>query len=313
MEPSINRLVHILLSTHNGEAFIREQMDSLIRQNYPHIIIHVRDDGSVDDTPKILREYGEKHFHVKIVCGENVGVNKSFYELLGVESGPHDLFAFCDQDDVWDKDKILQAVNRLSLSSNSASALYFSRYQFVDEDLKKIRISAFRRHLYFSNAVVESGVAGCTMVFGSVLRDIMLYSDPDDWNMHDWWAYLVATAFGEVVFDSRSRMQYRRHSKNTTAWEKRKVAKALARLRLFLQRHEKGNTGMVSLQQAGRFVRQYENIIAPKLRDIVLELEHLQTRGNAYDRFLYVIKPHVRRESIFEHLALLLVIALGQH
>jgi len=313
MVPLINRIVHILLSTHNGEAFLREQMDSLIRQTYPHIIIHVRDDGSVDDTPKILREYEEKYLHVKVVYGENLGINKSFYELLGVVSESQDLFAFCDQDDVWDEDKIAQAVGLLSQRSNCESTLYLCRYQFVDEQLRKIKTSDHRRHLHFANAVVESGVAGCTMVFGSRLKDIMRRSDPDAWNMHDWWVYLVATAFGEVLFDPVPHLRYRRHSGNTTGWEKSYVAKMIERFKLFSQREKMGASGLISLQQASRFIRQYESTISPKLRQLVLDLEQLRSKKMILHRIAYIMRPRVRREHAFENFVLLMVIASGRH
>lgn len=304
--------VHILLSTFNGAAYLREQLDSLVRQTYPHIKIHVRDDGSRDATPEILREYTERYPHIEVIFGKNIGVNRSYHELLGVESATVDLFAFCDQDDVWDEDKIQQAVKLLSQKPNDDSCLYLSRYRFVDEELQTLRTSCHRRHLSFSNAVVESGVAGCTMVFGSTLKDIMRRSDPDAWNMHDWWAYLAATAFGEVLFDPEPRLSYRRHASNTTDWEQAYTKRVIDRLQLFSQRRKTGTSGLISLQQAGRFVRQYEDTISPGPRDLVLELEGLRNE-NVLRRIGYTIRSRVRRERIFENLVLLLVIALGQH
>jgi len=46
----MNPIVNILLSTYNGEKFLSQQLDSLLSQSYPNILIHVRDDGSSDST-----------------------------------------------------------------------------------------------------------------------------------------------------------------------------------------------------------------------------------------------------------------------
>ena len=70
------------MSTYNGEEFIREQLDSVLAQNYPDVDILVRDDGSCDDTYVILKEYEEIHPNIRAYQGKNIGVNKSFFDLL---------------------------------------------------------------------------------------------------------------------------------------------------------------------------------------------------------------------------------------
>ena len=73
--------VAICMSTYNGEKYIKKQIESLLKQTYKNIDIYVRDDGSRDNTLKILKEY-EKNTKVKIITGKNLGVVKSFYECL---------------------------------------------------------------------------------------------------------------------------------------------------------------------------------------------------------------------------------------
>ena len=73
--------VQILLSTYNGEEYIREQLDSILAQTYPDVDILIRDDGSSDDTFVILKEYEEMHSNIRAYQGENIGVNQSFFEL----------------------------------------------------------------------------------------------------------------------------------------------------------------------------------------------------------------------------------------
>ena len=57
--------VQILMSTYNGEEFVREQLDSILAQSYPDVDILIRDDGSKDDTFVIMKEYEERHSNIR--------------------------------------------------------------------------------------------------------------------------------------------------------------------------------------------------------------------------------------------------------
>ena len=92
--------VQVLLSTYNGEKYLKEQLDSIIAQKGVDVHILARDDGSKDDTIKILEGYE----NIDIIKGSNIGVCKSFFELIN-KSGEYDYYSFADQDDVWDCDR----------------------------------------------------------------------------------------------------------------------------------------------------------------------------------------------------------------
>ena len=85
--------VNILLSTYNGEKYLPEQLDSLLKQTYQNIAIYVRDDGSRDNTLSILEEYqnqcNKKEDGPQIVILKedkpvNLGYMESFWTLLGM-------------------------------------------------------------------------------------------------------------------------------------------------------------------------------------------------------------------------------------
>ena len=98
----MDKKVLILLSTYNGERYIKEQIESLLKQENVKVSILVRDDGSTDGTINILNEY-QKQGKLKWYTGENLKPAKSFMNL--VENAPeYEYYAFCDQDDVWLKD-----------------------------------------------------------------------------------------------------------------------------------------------------------------------------------------------------------------
>jgi glycosyltransferase involved in cell wall biosynthesis len=60
MTPPAMPEVEVLLATYHGERFLREQIDSILAQDYPALRILARDDGSSDGTPTILAEYASR-------------------------------------------------------------------------------------------------------------------------------------------------------------------------------------------------------------------------------------------------------------
>ena len=90
--------VQILLSTYNGEKYLREQLESIVQQTYDHISLLIRDDGSTDSTQQILQEYKDKYPWISYYTGNNVGAKDSYFELLERADLTCDFFAFCDQE-----------------------------------------------------------------------------------------------------------------------------------------------------------------------------------------------------------------------
>ena len=74
--------VCILISTYNGEVFLREQIDSLFQQTYSDLSVFVRDDGSTDSTLQLLHEYAEKYPNLHYYTGENLKPAHSFLDLM---------------------------------------------------------------------------------------------------------------------------------------------------------------------------------------------------------------------------------------
>ena len=130
--------VLVLLSTYNGEKYLREQLDSVLSQEGVDVSLLIRDDGSKDGTINILKEYSAK-LNVDYYEGANRGPSESFHDLLLHAQG-YDYYAFCDQDDDWHKDKLRTAVERLEQMNQEAPILYCCNLNVVDENLKYCRI-----------------------------------------------------------------------------------------------------------------------------------------------------------------------------
>ncbi len=203
--------VQVLLSTYQGEQFLEEQMESLLRQTWKNLEILVRDDGSKDNTRKILEHYSKNYENIRYYPGKNIGVTKSFFELLTKSDAGY--VAFCDQDDVWLENKIEAAVRKLK--NAKGPALYCSNKILVDKNLHPMKRQD-RKQLRpgFGNAVVECICTGCTAVLNRELADMISARLPEHAILHDWWTYLAASYTGKVIFDKHAYILYRQHEGN---------------------------------------------------------------------------------------------------
>lgn len=200
------------MSTYNGEQYLREQLDSLLEQDVDDMKILVRDDGSTDMTKHMLEEYQSKGL-LKWYTGPNLRPAKSFMNLLR-NSCQSEYYAFCDQDDIWMKDKVSVAIKALE-QYKQVPAMYCSNTMLVDKHLNKIRVSNKLFKFTFGESLITNPVTGCTMVINDVLRNLLLKQTPTIMSMHDWWIYTVCLAFnGHVIFDESPHIFYRQHGKN---------------------------------------------------------------------------------------------------
>lgn len=231
--------VQILMSTYNGERYIREQIDSFLQQTYPAVKILVRDDGSSDGTIAILEEYARKYENITYYKGENLGVIQSFLQLLKDSDDSAKYYAFSDQDDVWLPEKVEKAVEMLENNKETNQPLlYCSDVYVTDEDLNVIKKDEKKARPSFGNALVQNICTGCTAVMNHVLRDIINQTKPVNIVMHDWWFYLTASLHGDVIYDYNPYMYYRQHGNNE--WGAKTRKKDILKYRLKQLRKKRG-------------------------------------------------------------------------
>jgi hypothetical protein len=117
----------------------------------------------------------------------------------------HDLYAFCDQDDVWHENKLQRAVQWHARHSHEKVRLYCGRTQFANKNLQPIGLSpSIKRQPSFGNALVQNIASGNTMVFSHSVLIAQRKVLPMNSVWHDWTTYIVATALGGIVwFDSQ--------------------------------------------------------------------------------------------------------------
>lgn len=209
----------MLIATYNGGRYLSGQIDSILAQDLKVVDFFVSDDGSSDSTLSILGEYSERLIGVSfdVFAGPRKGFAWNFISLLSRAGGDYDFYAFSDQDDVWECDKLSRAVSALGELRGQMPAVYCARTRLVDEVGGEIGFSPlFSIEPSFQNALVQSIGGGNTMVMNRAARDLLV-KVPSGLNIvsHDWLAYLLITACGGcVIYDPYPCLRYRQHDAN---------------------------------------------------------------------------------------------------
>ena len=298
--------LHVLLSTYNGEAYLEELLESVLGQSYPSIQLHIRDDGSTDSTVSILEQYQARDKRISVELGSNIGVQASFYHLLECVVDATGFYAFCDQDDIWDRRKLEVAMNKIQASEHPDATLYFSRLSCVDSHNRHLYDTDIPRDPGIFNALVQNSAIGCTCVFGSRLRGDFLRGNPAHMIMHDWWLYLCATSGGSISYDVVPRIRYRQHE-NTATPREPGISRLKNRFRGLLARLGDNNAGLESLHQANHFVVTYPEC-DPLLRSTIDALNDSHGFAGVFKRLQFVFRTRLHRNNRLETLALKLVI-----
>lgn len=244
------------MSAYNGEVFIEEQVNSIINQTIP-VHLTVRDDGSIDNTISIL----EKRECITLIKGENMGATESFLSLI--ELAPDsDYYAFADQDDVWDKNKLEIAVNKLK-KYESIPAIYSGNTRLVDSELNYIKSEQLSPKCTLGSAIVKNYATGCTIVFNKILMNSLKSYRPIKIPFHDWWANLVCLSIGGVsIYDFEPHMSYRQHGNNVVSGNENFLKKWRSRFKKFGFPYRREN-------MARQIVQAYEHKIGETEKEIL--------------------------------------------
>lgn len=209
----VNRKVCVLMSTYNGEKFLSEQLDSLIAQEGVDVSILVRDDGSSDNTVKILEDYAKKGF-IDYYIGKNIGVSNSFMDLLQ-RAQDADYYSFCDQDDYWYPDKLRIAVSKME-KYISDICLYHGVARVADTNLEWDGEKCLDRNVDdLISSIIQSHCMGCTLVINKNLRNVIIENKSNFYYMHDDWIHKVCLVKrGIILYDKDVHILYRQHGGN---------------------------------------------------------------------------------------------------
>lgn len=258
----------VLMSTYNGEHFLKAQIDSLLAQDvadFAQLKLLVRDDGSRDSTTAILKQYQDEN-KLTWYSGANLGPEKSFMDLLN-RAPDADYYAFCDQDDVWFPDKLSRAVHALAKVDNQAQPLlYCTAVTATDAELKPFDTgkSPLMRYTDYAHALVYSTTQGCTFVFNHIARSLVLRYDMNTNYvlMHDWLTHKVVTIMGgTMIYDKKPSLYYRQHGSNVIGASTTGTKDFILRVRRFLT-----GSGRQTRSDAARSLLQvYGDSVSPEV------------------------------------------------
>ncbi|MES5782688.1 glycosyltransferase family 2 protein [Lacticaseibacillus rhamnosus] len=216
--------VAVLVATYNGEAYVKQQLDSILSQknisNFDYQV-YVYDDGSTDKTSEILRGY--QHSIRMVPKDKNYqGVKSAIYTLLlNVDA---DYYYFADQDDVWEPNKVeeMQLLWR-KLNSNEPGGVY-SDLLLVDKENNSLQTTMLgingwskgeKRDLSF--LLFDPRVTGAAFSINREARNLIVQLPKDEFmkvTMHDSFLALVISAFNNLVFLPKPLVRYRQHGNN---------------------------------------------------------------------------------------------------
>lgn len=294
----------ICMSTFNGEQFLNKQIQSIRSQDYTNWILLIHDDGSTDNTIKIINNFLELDNRIQLVTDlqGHLGVKKSFLSLCFKEDA--DFYMFSDQDDIWLPSKISKLLNAIQGENQEIPILIHSDYQTVNKDGEKINgyLSGYQ-DTELEELLLKNNVTGCTCLFNRSLKNcVQAKKNEIDYSrmiMHDWWLAIIASAFGKVMYFPEVTVLYRQHSNN--------VVGAVTANNSFLQRllkflsMQSSNINKICVQ-ADLFKSIYPNITMNEHYDYIDFFSKLLSNWKPINQAMYARKYVPRILSRFNSL-----------
>lgn len=292
--------VQILLSTWNGERWLPELLNSLLKQTYQSWQLIIRDDGSSDNTLKILTKWQE-FYPEKISIlkdKQHIGSKHSFSRL--VEQSTAHYLMFCDQDDVWKNNKIDLQMMRMreqeQYYGKATPVLIHSDLEVVDRDLitkhsSFWRLRRFKLKQSKQQYLVQNVVTGSTSLFNRVAADLA-FPLSNKAMEHDRWLALCVAWFGVVNAVDLPLVKYRQHNKN--------------QIGAFVTNISVRNSAMAWSRQAEYFLDCFKQHINKKEQQHIKSLARLYKENNWLQRRMILINKKIKKDGLIPNVALLL-------
>jgi len=301
----------ILLCTYQGRAFLPAQLDSIASQTHHDWCVWASDDGSSDGTLDVLEDYRHRWgaARLTIVNGPGRGLTANFLSLVCRPEIQALAYAYADQDDVWDANKLERASRWIGDVDRATPALYCSRTRLIDAAGRDAGLSPlFSRPPSFSNALAQNIAGGNTMVVNEAARQLLARAAEAGAEpvIYDWWNYLVVTACGgRVFYDAVPTLGYRQHARNQVGANTRVGDRARNVRELLRGRVRRWNDANLAALQVVR------DAMTPANRQIVDTFDAARQRG-AIARVRGLYRSGVRRQTLVGNAGLFLAAATGR-
>ncbi len=208
--------ISVAMTVYNGERYLKEQIDSILKQLSKTDELVISLDPSKDKSEEILESYARKDNRIKVLKGPGKGVIKNFEHAL--LSCKNEIIFLCDQDDIWHDDKVRTIVKGFC---DPDVILQVHNARIIDADGvpkngKETFFDVRKSGEGLLKNIYKNSFIGCCMAFRKkLLEDCLPF--PRRIPMHDQWIGLVAQFNGKVVFLKKVLIDYRRHEGNVSA------------------------------------------------------------------------------------------------
>ena len=203
--------IAVLMSTFNGERYIHEQIKSIFSQENVNVSLHIWDDGSSDRTLQIIKKWQDAGFPILIQKGAHLGSSKAFLNLL-LENQESDFFAFSDQDDIWEPNRLILQAQAISTREPT---LVVAQRKFIDINGHQLRKKVpLRKCPTRETAIVENLAPGNLQFFNSAAAELILRNIDDHIKHYDHWIFLLLSFRGRIIFTPEAIVNYRIHESN---------------------------------------------------------------------------------------------------
>jgi len=215
--------IDILMATYNGEKYLKAQIDSILNQSFSDFRLLISDDVSTDKTREILDEYVKKDKRIVVFLQKkNLGVVQNFEFLM--KKVENEYFMFSDQDDIWQKDKIKNSIDKMQ---ETDADLVYTDLQVVSGNLNSLNVLSnsfwklkkfdkkVKKYNNFVSLYLNNYITGCTMLVKSEWLDkILPLPKKSEFILHDYWTALVVSQFGKMIYIEEPQVRYRQHADN---------------------------------------------------------------------------------------------------
>lgn len=220
-------MITIIMAVYNGQEYIREQLESLKDQTYTEWRLVIRDDRSSDKTAELVKKFSDEVEQEVIfkVNEKPSGSAKNNFALLINDAKESDYVMFCDQDDIWKKDKIEITFNKMKQAEERYGRdfplLVHGDVEVIDENGNinadsMFEMSHINADSKLPQILIQNHVTGCTMMCNKkLIAGISEYASSEYIIMHDYLAALYASVFGKIEVIKKPLLSYRQHSGNS--------------------------------------------------------------------------------------------------
>lgn len=304
----IGEPVEILMAVYNGEAYLAEQIDSILRQSDGRWRLTISDDGSTDGSAAIIDDYARRYPDriSRHRSGRRFGNARDHFFYL-MERCEARYMLFCDQDDVWYPEKVAKTRRALEDAESEwgadMPALVFSDQIPTDEALKPLAASLMRYqkqyfgHFDYRSILMQNVVTGGAMGINRALAQLGgRRGDTSQIIMHDWWLAAVAARFGKVVYIDEPLGAYRQHGDNAVG-AKDVGSAGYALERLSAMDGVRRSIGRKKAQ-AQAFRRTYESMLGPEDERFLTRFEKPRSGLGFYLRHIALIHGVKRKAGM---------------